>query len=424
LKMQSNMKSLVATSLAHFVNDGNIYVFITLYPILFPLEYYSLGSTKLPSLFLIGILIALQNAFSVVASPPVGRTADRTGKYRGLLSLGLCLMGIGIAGYALSILFVSGGLLFLTLIPFSIIAGIGGAFYHPLGGSVLSKTWPYRSVGRAMGINGAMGSTGRALFPLLVVSLVTFLAIPGVMVLALLGFVIALLVFIILREVNFFTPTKQTDTVGASKIQERYDDKKIRKHEISILSVIHSILALTIVAFLRGVFSFGVVSFVPEYLESVSGLKYGITLGLALTLVLALPIFGQLFFGTLADKFGRRLVLGITTVGSAMAILLLLYTHDVYLEIILLTLFGFFAFTQFPLLMPLSSNAVPREAATLSNSIVWGIGNSGGNSIGPFLVGLLASPSFLSTLNGAFLIVTIISLLSTPLLLFVPKAQQ
>ena len=422
--MQDRIKSLIATSLAHFVNDGNIYVFIILYPILFPLAYYSLGSSKLPTLFLIGVLIALQNVCSVVSSPLVGRLADKTKGYRALLSLGLFLMGIGIAGSALSILFASGARLFLLLIPFSVIAGIGGSFYHPLGGSVLSETWPSRSIGRAMGINGASGSTGRAIYPLLVVALVAYFTVPAVIVLALLSFVIAFSVLIILKETNLFVAVpeaKQRKQIGNGEA----GNNKVRKTTtIPLRVILHSILALTVVALLKGVFSLGIVSFIPEYLEQVGGMNYGVGLGLALLLILTLPVFGQLTFGSFADRFGRRLALGITTVGSGIAILILLEAHNLYLQVVLLALFGFFAFTQFPLLMPLARSAVPREAATLSNSIVWGVGNSGGNALGPFLVGLLATPFFLGTLNGAFLVVTIISLISTPLLLFVPKAQK
>src|SRR5487761_164762 len=102
--MQERMKSLVATSLAHFVNDGNIYVFITLYPRLFPLS---------SELFLIGVLASLQNLFSVLTSPFVGRFADARRNYGALLSMGLILLGISIGGYSLSVLFFSGFSLFL-----------------------------------------------------------------------------------------------------------------------------------------------------------------------------------------------------------------------------------------------------------------------------------------------------------------------
>ncbi len=136
-------------------------MFIALYPTLFPLAYYSLGGSKIQTLIIIGVLVGLENAFSVLASPLVGRIADRTKRYGALLSLGMILLGIGVGGFALSVLFASGGLLFLLLIPFSIIEGVGSAFYHPLGGSVLSEMWPAKSVGRAMGINGSFGSAGR-----------------------------------------------------------------------------------------------------------------------------------------------------------------------------------------------------------------------------------------------------------------------
>jgi MFS transporter, FSR family, fosmidomycin resistance protein len=406
--MQERVRSLVATSLAHFVNDGNGYIFITLYPILFPLAFYSYGSSKFSALFIIGILVALENAFSVIASPLVGKAADKTKRYGMLLSLGLILMGIGIVGYALTTLFTSGIGLFFLLIPFSIVAGIGSAFYHPLGGTVLSETWPTQYIGRAMGINGSSGSTGRAIYPLLVVALVAYLTIPSVIVLAVLSLIIGLLVLVMIRKVNFLQ-TKQIPN----------DTKASKSRSFPLKSIIRPILALTIVSFMKGLFSLGIISFVPEYLEHVSGMSYGLELGLTLSLVLALPVMGQPVFGSIADRFGRRLSLGITTLGSGAAILILLYTHNLFVQIASLAVFGFFTFTQFPLLMPLATNAVPKEVATLSNSIVWGLGNAGGGALGPFLIGLLATPSILGSLNGAFLVVTIISLSSLVLLPFV-----
>lgn len=80
--MEYRIQSLIATSLAHFANDGNGYVFITLYPFpffLFPLTSYTFGVSNVSSLLIIGILASLLNLlFSVVASPLVHRMADRT----------------------------------------------------------------------------------------------------------------------------------------------------------------------------------------------------------------------------------------------------------------------------------------------------------------------------------------------------------
>jgi MFS transporter, FSR family, fosmidomycin resistance protein len=414
------IQSLIATSLAHFANDGNGYVFITLYPFLFPLTSYTLGVSNVSSLLIIGILASLLNLFSVIASPLVGRMADRTRRYGQLMSLGLFLMGVGIAGYALTNLFASGAELFFLLIPFSIIGGIGSSFYHPLGGSVLSQTWPVSSIGRAMGINGSSGSTGRAVYPLLVTSLVAFLTIPSVITLAVLSFVIGLLVVSILRRTNLGAPNTEQFGANDGKASNNSENKA---KSIPVRAILNSILALTIASFMKGMFSFGIVSFIPEYLQRVSGIT-GFRSGLAFSLILTLPVLAQPVFGSIADRFGRRLALGITTAGSGLAIILLLYTRDAYLQVALLALFAFFTFTQFPLLMPLATSVVPKEAATLSNSIVWGFGNAGGGAVGPFIVGLLASPSYLGTLNGAFLVVTIVSIISVGILPFVPKAPK
>lgn len=412
------IRSLVATSLSHFANDGNSYVFITLYPILFPLAAYSLGTTKLTSLFIIGVLGALVNLSTTVASPLVGEAADKTRRFGFLLSLGLILLGIGIAGYALSTIGASGIVLFFLLVPFSIIGGIGGAFYHPLGGSVLSSTWPTKVIGRAMGINGAIGSTGRALYPLMVTALVAYFAIPSVTALAILSFAIAGFVSFTLSRTS---PTKGERNDAAAKKKKEREANRVA---IPLKVILPPILALTVMSFMRGIFAMGIMNFLPVYLEHAGGLSYSVGLGLALTVILILPILGQPLFGMVADRYGRRLSIAITTVGSSIAILVSLTTNNIFFIIAMFSLYAFFTFTQFPLQLPLATAAVPEGGGTLSNSIVWGIGNSGGGTVGPFLVGLLASLPIVGSLNGAFLIVTIISLLSVPLLFLVPKAPK
>ena len=135
--MKDETKTLVATSLAHFINDGAMYVFVILNPKLL-----------VSQVFLIGILGGLQNLFSVFASPIIGRRADAGKNYGSLMTLGLVMMGIGIAGYSISVLFASGFSLFLFLIPFSIIAGVGKSFYHPLGAAAVQGMLKGESIGR------------------------------------------------------------------------------------------------------------------------------------------------------------------------------------------------------------------------------------------------------------------------------------
>lgn len=411
--MNNRARSLAATSLAHFVNDGGQYVFITLYPTLFP------SSTQFAYVY-IGALAAVQSLFSVAASPFVGRSADASGKYDFLLFIGLSLLGLGILGFAISVLFTRGFYLFLFLIPFSAIAGVGSAFYHPLGATVLTETWDLTSLGRAMGINGSLGSVGRAIFPLIVAILVVYFTIPSVLTLTILYVGIAFAVYRMLRTVHF----GRIRTAGTAIKKGGEQEGRLRKPSITINRLIPLILPLTIVSFMKGFFSFGVVNFVAVYVEHIIGINFSVELGLVLTLVLAMPIVGQPIFGYVADMFGRRLALGISIGGSGLAILVLLATSNLYLQIACLALFGFFVFTGFPLLMPLASGAVPPEAATLSNSIVWGLGNAGGGAVGPLLIGILAQPGYFGSLGNAFLLATIVSLLSIVLLPFVRTSRR
>ena len=87
-------------------------------------------------------------------------------------------------------------------------------------------------------------------------------------------------------------------------------------------------------------------------------------------------------------------------------------------------MFGFFGLTGFPLLMPLAIGAAPEGAATMSGSIVWGVGNVGGGALGPFLIGLLANPGLLGSLASSFYVVTFISLVSLVLFPTIPRPQK
>lgn len=398
--MQDSAKSLIATSFAHFINDGGLYVFIALYPKLLPLPSESV---------LIGSLAGMQNLLTVAASPWVGRTADAKKNYAKLLGIGLSLQGAGILGFSFSGLFASGFNLFLLLMPFAAVAGIGSSFYHPLGASILSEKWHSHMLGRAMGINGAVGSIGRAVFPLIVVALAVYFGVSSIALLAVLAFVSTGLVFQSLGKMSF--AGKQAKEASS-------------RNSYPLGSILPKILALTVVSFLKGFFTVGVVDFIPVFLKNVSGFKYGLELGGVFTLVLAVAIFGQPIMGSLADKFGRRLILGVTLGGAGLAIIFLLNTSNVILQIASLAAFGFFGLTGFPMLLPLATSVVPKEATTMSNSIVWGIGNVGGGAVGPFVVGLLAAPAFFGSLNQPFFIAAVVSLASLVLIPFIPKPES
>ena len=403
MQFTESSKTLAITSLAHFINDGSLYVFITLYPKLLPSQF-----------LLIGILGGLQNLFSVIASPFIGRRADRDKNYGKLMSLGLALMGIGIVGYSTSVIFAEGFDRFLVLIPFAIIAGIGSSFYHPLGASTLHEKMDRQSMGRAMGINGAIGSLGRAVYPLFVVTLVLYLTVPSVAILSLVTFAAASIISSVFH--------------GMQAARESRDSQVTSSHEpqstVPIKKLLPPILGLTLIAFAKGMFSIGIIYFMPSYLTNELHVGYNLELGAMLSIMLVMAVLGQPLFGALSDKLGRRLTLGISVAGAALSMLLFLGTTNILYSTIYMAMFGFFGLTGFPLLMPLAIGAAPEGAATMSGSIVWGVGNVGGGALGPFLIGLLANSGLLGSLASSFYMVTLISILSLALFPTIPRPQK
>ncbi len=403
MQLTESSKTLAITSLAHFINDGSLYVFITLYPKLLPSQF-----------LLIGILGGLQNLFSVIASPFIGRIADRDKNYGRLMSLGLVLMGIGIVGYSDSVIFAEGSDRFLFLIPFAIIAGIGSSFYHPLGASTLHEKMDKQSMGRAMGINGAIGSLGRAVYPLFVVTLVLYFTVPSVALLSLVTFAAASIISSVFHGMQVARESIGSGVVASRKPQSAVPIKRL----------LPPILGLTVIAFAKGMFSIGIVYFMPSYLTNELHVGYNLEFGAMLSIMLVMAVVGQPLFGSVSDKLGRRLTLGISVAGSAASMLLFLGTTDILYSTIYLAMFGFFGLTGFPLLMPIAIDAAPEGAATMSGSIVWGVGNVGGGALGPFLIGLLANPGLLGSLASSFYVVTFISLISLVLFPTIPRPQK
>ncbi len=149
---------LAVTSLAHFLNDGVVF-FI---PVIGDL----LAQDRHVSTVLITAMLTTFYVTSAGFGIVVGLVADAVGKRGPMLAVGIATLGASLFGFyaSLSSAGVSSDVLALLA---AAVAGIGSSFYHPLGGSVLQLGFPASSRGRALGINGAFGSLGRALYPAL-----------------------------------------------------------------------------------------------------------------------------------------------------------------------------------------------------------------------------------------------------------------
>ncbi len=389
--------SLVFTSLAHFTNDGNFFLF----PLL--MRYYATVNIDF------GILAVGAVVYEVISgllSPFVGQLSDRTGMHAKLLSLGLFLSGISIVLF--SIPFFYSALSSLSILLGTVFFGIGISFYHPLGGSILSFAFKKGRYGSALGMNGSMGSLGRTVIPL-VLGLIVPVSGPsyGLIYVAIYEFITSFLVFAGLR---WFSGTQ----TNPPKKDYTDDSKTVITRKYSKIT-----RALTSVIFLRSVFTGGVVIFIPYYIGYIFDLNpYSSLPNFIVSAAFLAPIFGQPIFGMLTERKGGKFTVSISSLLAVAFMALFLLTHLVYLMIIFLGTFAFAVFSGFPVLMGYISQVVPGEILASSNGKVWGIGGTLGSAVGIVIFYLIYDFLHLSPGISMWFLVLVgfVSLLLLPIL--------
>ncbi len=439
----SKSRTLTFTSIGHFMNDGMVF-FV-------PVVADILAKNHRTSPMLVTAILTVFYVASAAIGLVVGRMADRIGKRGLLVSLGIFILSLGLLIFYLS-LTVPAGITSDTLaIIAAVMAGIGSSFYHPLGGSIIQLIFDIKSRGKALGINGAFGSLGRALYPSLffIVAALAISKTNTVMIFAVLGILVAAAIAygigrlpnthasparipdaasadspdtanpadtVITTNQAATTPTITSQ--GALHSADTSTNPTDQVNPRSIKSIFtKSVIVLTIISFMRSMAFIGIVSWVPIYLTTQKHLGVSSQLGYTMTIMFAGGILGQPFFGQMADRFDKRIVLALNSIGSALSIFAYISFSGAG-SIVSLVFFGFFTFSSFPLLMSMVSDYVPRESFTTGNAIVWGLGSTGGQALGPLVVGLLTFGSY-SHLGTAFIvmaIVAIITVLATPLM--------
>ena len=360
----SRTRTLAFTSVGHFVNDGSVFFL--------PLIVDLLAALKSTTPLEVSVLLFLFYFSSTLSSVLVGKQADKTGAPGRLMALGIGCLGLGLVGFYLAVLYAGGTDLFAFALLCDFVMGFGSSFYHPLGGSILQTSFGRHASGRALGLNGAIGSLGRALYPsLFFVAAAAFTSAGSLGFFGLVGMGAALVIWVGLGRAE---PSVQKKGAGGPSVRS---------------SMTKPMIILLGVSFLRSASLFGVNAYVPIFLTTQRGLGVSSLLGLSLTAFYASAILGQPFFGFLADRLDHRLVQAISAFGASASIVGYV-NYGGRESIALLSLFGFFAYTGFPLLLSLASDYAVQNASTLSNSLVWGFGATGGNSVGPLLVYALA----------------------------------
>lgn len=392
--MQQKTRSLIFTSLGHYLNDS----FLVLFPIL-SIYYLGLGISAIA----IGIFGGVYNVMSGALGAPIGQYADKKGDYAYPMFLGFLLIGASIFSFAIAFLGIGIVLRYIAVAIASILLGTGLAFYHPLGGAILQNTYTKDDTPKALGINGSFGSLGRAIAPYALVVIIGIIgAFTGMILLTVIDLMVAIIVFAGLRGVKQFEARKGNQQSGGS-----------------IKPYMYLIMPLTMIVFVRSIFISGVQLFSPSFIDVIY--KSTSLTGLFLTASYSTAIIGQPLFGNLTSRYGGRSIIIITTAFSTLFFILFLLVRGVYSQLLFFSLFAFFAFSGFPNLLGYVSQVVDRSVYARANGIVWSFGNMMGGALGMVIGGPLVEYLGFTTTMWIY---AIIALISVAMLVLLPTKTR
>lgn len=287
---RDSRRTLALACLAHTLHDGftdMIYVLLPIWQTEFSLGYVTVALLRGLN---VGALAALQIPSSLLAERWNGRT---------ILAIGTLISALG---YALAGL--SGGL--VGLCASLALAGAGGSTQHPLASAAVSRAYGAKARG-PLGTYNFAGDIGKAIFPPFLSLLLTVTHWRSTLwVAAGLGLLIAGLLRWQMPPVAAPSPELQKNALP--------DQEPAGRGGFALLLVIGILDTATRMGFLL---------FLPFLLKTRGAAVT--TVGLALSLVFIGGAFGKGACGWLGERMGLLTTVLITEVGTAAAILSLLY---------------------------------------------------------------------------------------------------
>ncbi|MGC8581410.1 MAG: MFS transporter [Thermoplasmata archaeon] len=392
-------KSLLYTSLGHFLNDGVYFLF----PVI--VTFFSIEKGFNP--FIITLLFGLYYGSSALFTVYISYSSDISQNFGKNLSIGIALLSVGIAGLAYALTLSNFYYIFTIASISSIVMGIGGGYYHPLGAAILQKVSSSKTLGKNLGINGGMGSLGRALYPIVLFELIVmFNYNVSFGIISLIGFAGAFAIYLGLKNIDKGNSKNNSKSKGISSVKA---------------SLTKGVLILAIITFVRSIATQGIVSWLPTYLSYTRGLGDSLSLGIMMTVIYTIAIIGQPIFGILLDVMDKRGLFIIATIGTGITTLGFVYLSGT-LGIVFLIAFSFFNFSGFPLLMSLTKDYV-KETSSMSNSLVWGIAGNTGMFIGPVITGYILEGTY-SNLPYSFVLLAVSIIIIGLISFMLPKPSE
>lgn len=363
-------RMLFAISLVHLLNDS----IQTVIPALLPILESNLALTYTQ----VGIILLVVNLTSSVLQPVVGYVSDRKSRPY-MPPIALLISGLGMLALALADQY------YVVLLAVACV-GIGSAVFHPEASRVAHHaSGPRRGLGQSIFQVG--GNAGQALAPLMTILIFQPLGQPGAMwFLVPAAAASAVLVYVAIWY--------QGQQRARKAVQEAvaYSFKQKRMIALGLLVLIVSV---------RSWMNAGYQSFYQFFLMDVKGMEYASAQLCVFGFLLAGAI-GTFMGGPIADRFGKRNLLVLSTLGSLPLTLLTPYVSGIWTYPVLF-LSGLVMLSSFSVTVVYAQELLPGRIGTVSGLIIglaFGMGGMGALVLG-----------YLADLQSISFVITVCSLM-------------
>ncbi len=353
---------LYIIGLVHLLNDA----LQSVVPALFPVLQSSMGLTFTQ----LGLIAFALNATSSLIQPVVGIYTDkRPSPYA--LPIGLTFSLFGIIGLALA-------QDFWLIIVSVLFIGLGSAAFHPEGSRVAYMAAGNRR-GLAQSIYQVGGNSGQALAPLMAAYILLPLGQKGVLWFT----IVAAAGVILLLYIAAWYKQQVMENDKPLKKKKAVPTKEKKKSQANKRIIVFSISLLIFLVFARSWFHAGMTNFYAFYVIQ----NYGLPIAdsqIYIFVFLGAGAIGTFFGGPLADRFGKRMVISLSMLGSAPLALLLPFVGPTF-AYILVAIIGFIILSSFSVTVVYAQELVPGRIGLVSGLIVglaFGMGAVGSVALG------------------------------------------
>ena len=329
-------RALATLMLGHFTVDMYVGVIPMLYPLL--RDKFDL------SLETVGYVSMAYGGAASLSQPLFGILADRRGTRFVGLALFWTAATFSLLGFVPS---------FAALIALAALSGLGSGLYHPLGALNARAVIDERERNTAMSVYVTGGTLGVASGPLVGALILWALGLHGTVFMLIPGILISIFMLRQGREI-------------AAKVPRR-----IRGAKVALLPIPLATMGVIIgMMMLRAWTITGVQTFLPTWY---SELGYGkLMQSLLVTTLLLSTALGTIGSGTLADRYGRRMPLILSSALSIPTILLYAQYPGPW-AFLTAAAMGFLAASTLPLLLVIAQELMAGRAG-LASGLIMGLG--------------------------------------------------